>query len=73
LEGEQKFVFDMQLRGQFSAALVQFFEGFLKNFQHIVKDLSLDTEESFELPVAERQGFLDACGLNHHGSQKRAK
>ena len=51
LERDQEPVFDSQFRGRFSAALVLFVEGFLEAFQHLIKGLPLDSEESFELSV----------------------
>jgi len=70
LEREEESVFDSQFRGRLAAEPMKFFEGFLENFQHVVKGFSFDTEELFEFSVAERQCFLHVFGLDEHGRQK---
>ena len=62
LERDQESVFDSQFRGWFAAVLVKCVEGCLEDFQHLVKGLSFDSEESFELSVADREGFLYVFG-----------
>ena len=64
LEREEESVFDAQFCGRFSAALVLLVKGFLEDFQHLVKGLPFDSEESFELSIAKREGFLDVFGLD---------
>ena len=48
-------------------------EGFLEAVPHLVEGLSFDSEESFELSMAESEGFLDVFGLDQHGCRKGKK
>jgi len=73
LEREEESVFDPQFCGRLAAELVEFFEGFLEDFQHVVKGFSFDTEKLFELSVAERQCFLHSLRLDDHCRQKKEK
>ena len=72
LERDQEPVFDSQFRGRFAAALMKCVEGFLENFQHLVKGLPFDSEESFELPVADREVFC-TCSEKISITVKRKK